>query len=369
MKSTAAVVAPALLLSALVMAQSASAADGPRFNVIPFEFDPQGSRLVASEWKGGLGCPTGATIRPFVESPSAPGTFVLGPPTPYTDPACPTGDQRDKRNQGLLLAKTGPTNNNASAGATITGVKGISLSELGYDLRKPVAFADPRGSHCGAGAPRFNVVTKDGVTHFVGCASPPPAETQVGNGWIRLRWLPAEAFPPILPGDEVKSLSILFDEGQDTGPDNFGLAVLDNIDVNGVLIGQGPNRPGDNDRDEGRGEDKDRRNFEFHDSASRPESSGLSFEDRAEEVSVQSVNGARAITYTAGCVGFVADALFNGESGYIVSFASCDLSGLPAPLPGVAPQIGNYTIAVTGPAGVVYQKSADLVSGGVSIHR
>jgi len=286
MKSTAAVVAPALLLSALVMAQSASAADGPRFNVIPFEFDPQGSRLVASEWKGGLGCPTGATIRPFVESPSAPGTFVLGPPTPYTDPACPTGDQRDKRNQGLLLAKTGPTNNNASAGATITGVKGISLSELGYDLRKPVAFADPRGSHCGAGAPRFNVVTKDGVTHFVGCASPPPAETQVGNGWIRLRWLPAEAFPPILPGDEVKSLSILFDEGQDTGPDNFGLAVLDNIDVNGVLIGQGPNRPGDNDRDEGRGEDKDRRNFEFHDSASRPESSGLSFEDRAEEVSV-----------------------------------------------------------------------------------
>jgi hypothetical protein len=38
---------------------------------------------------------------------------------------------------------------------------------------------------------------------------------------------------------QVRRLSIVFDEGQDTGPDNFGLAVLDNIDVNGKLAGQG----------------------------------------------------------------------------------------------------------------------------------
>jgi hypothetical protein len=37
----------------------------------------------------------------------------------------------------------------------------------------------------------------------------------------------------------VNDISIVFDEGQDTGPDNFGLAVLDNIDVNGTLVGQG----------------------------------------------------------------------------------------------------------------------------------
>jgi len=30
------------------------------------------------------------------------------------------------------------------------------------------------------------------------------------------------------------------DEGADTGPDNFGVAILDNIDVNGTLVGQGP---------------------------------------------------------------------------------------------------------------------------------
>jgi hypothetical protein len=42
-----------------------------------------------------------------------------------------------------------------------------------------------------------------------------------------------------ISGKTVKSLSIDFDEGQDTGPDNFGLAVLDNVDVNGTLVGQG----------------------------------------------------------------------------------------------------------------------------------
>lgn len=46
--------------------------------------------------------------------------------------------------------------------------------------------------------------------------------------------------PADLRGMTVKSIAIVFDEGQDTGgPDNFGLAVLDNIDVNGQLVGRG----------------------------------------------------------------------------------------------------------------------------------
>jgi len=38
------------------------------------------------------------------------------------------------------------------------------------------------------------------------------------------------------------TISIVFDEGQDASgaPDTFGLAVLDNIDVNGTLVGRGP---------------------------------------------------------------------------------------------------------------------------------
>src|SRR5437588_8984010 len=134
-----------------------------KINVVPFEFDPFGTNLVQATWQTGIGCPTNATTNNGSSS------------APLTDPACPTGDPKDMRNEGLLLAKTGPTPNFAAAGARLLGpgVKGVMLTELGYDLRKPLAAVDPRGSHCGAGAPRFNVVTSDGVTHFIGCNSPP----------------------------------------------------------------------------------------------------------------------------------------------------------------------------------------------------
>jgi hypothetical protein len=150
----------------------------------------------------------------------------------------------------LLLVKTGPTANNAAAGAELKGLtKGLLLTELGYDIRKPgPSTLDDRGSHCGAGAPRFNITVAGGAIYFIGCNSP-AATTQVpGQGWIRLRWggsAPLLAFPQAGGGPvdisalEVESISIVFDEGQDAGPDNFGLAVLDNIDVNGTLVGRG----------------------------------------------------------------------------------------------------------------------------------
>jgi len=202
-------------------------------NIVPFEFDPFGTNLVQATWQTGIGCPTGATTNDGSSSST------------FTDPACPSGDPMDNRNEGLLLAKTGPTTNFASAGARLvgSGVKGKILTELGYDLRKPLTALDPRGSHCGAGAPRFNVVTSDGVTHFIGCNSPPAVLAGTSNAWIRLRWGAAQllaAFPPITPGSTASSITIIFDEGTDTGPDNFGLAVLDNIDVNGTLQGKGP---------------------------------------------------------------------------------------------------------------------------------
>ena len=303
---------------------------------------------MASEWREGIGCPTNAK--------TSDGTV-------YSDTACLSGDPSDRRVQGLLLAKTGPTTNVASAGATLKGVKGVVVSELGYDIRKPGVASlladDPRGSHCGAGAPRFNVTTDTG-TLFIGCNSPPAVVTAAGIGWLRLRW-EVGALP-------VKSIDIVFDEGQDTGPDNFGMAILDNIDVNGVLVGRGPDKPQDADRDEGHGEDRDHRHYDFQNSQSRPETSSMSFEDRSAGVSVQSLNGASAITYNGACVSFVSDAVFNGDPDYVVSFASCDLSAAPT-LPGVPPSIGSYTIAVSGPSGIVYQKTADFVSGAVSIHK
>jgi hypothetical protein len=66
----------------------------------------------------------------------------------------------------------------ASAGAKIEGVRGQPITELGWDIRKPESSSDPRGSHCGAGAPRWNIETRDGESFFIGCNSPPaPVQT------------------------------------------------------------------------------------------------------------------------------------------------------------------------------------------------
>jgi hypothetical protein len=223
--------------------------DEAGFTVVPFEFDPGKTHLVAASWLRGIGCPTAGTV--FVDDPATP---AFDPkPEPFADPGCPTGDAQDKDNQGLLLAKTGPTPNVAAAGADLKGVKGTVLTELGYDLRKPGTLggpASPSGSHCGAGAPRFNIVIS-GATYFIGCNSPPAVVAATSDGWIRLRWggaTPLQAFSQTtgaltdITGQAVDSISIVFDEGQDAsgGPDQFGLAVLDNVDVNGTLVGRGP---------------------------------------------------------------------------------------------------------------------------------
>ena len=207
-------------------------------HVQPADFDPGKTYLVQSAWLSGLGCPTNA----FIALPNSSFTGVGGT-EPFTDPACTTGDLSDQHNEGLLLVKTGPTNNFAAATAELTNVKTITLTELGYDIRKSGGDASsPLGSHCGAGAPRFDVVTTDGTVHFVGCNSPPGMVAATSNAWIRLRWGPTEllaAFPPIMSTDVVQRIVIVFDEGTDAGPDQFGAAILDNIDVNGTLVGRG----------------------------------------------------------------------------------------------------------------------------------
>jgi len=253
----------AILTALAIVALTAGAAyAAAKFTVTANEFDPAHTFLVQAQWLDGIGCPTNAGV-------SADGSTIT---SHYTDPACVTGDSSDSHNQGLLLAKTGPTANFAAAQADITGVKGITLTELGYDIRKPGADtrAGARGSHCGAGAPRFNVTASDGVTYdFIGCNSgATPATSEVdGQGWIRLRWgngtiLAFAANGPSagqivnISGIKVSRIQIVFDEGQDTGPDNIGLAVLDNVDVNGTLVGQGDNAGNNKDKDKDKDKDK-----------------------------------------------------------------------------------------------------------------
>lgn len=163
-----------------------------------FEFDPGHTGIVAAAWIKHLGLP----------------------------------QANDRNRFGLILSKNGTTPTNASAGLVVNGVKGLHVTELGFDVRN--------GGHCGAGAPRFNVVTSDGVTRFYGCVHGTNSPNTPALGWQRVRFLTSASYPgaPFIPGSlTVTSISIVFDEGTDTGPDFSGMVVLDNIDVNGVLIG------------------------------------------------------------------------------------------------------------------------------------
>lgn len=136
--------------------------------------------------------------------------------------------------QGLLLSKNASTSPEAQAGAVITNVEGLSLTELGFDVRD--------GGQCNAISPRFVVATTDGMMHTVGgCGKGTPQSAAV-MGWKRLRFDPSkpdQAFPPITPGQQVKSITLIVDQGPEAGPNAAGgVVVLDNIEVNGILVGK-----------------------------------------------------------------------------------------------------------------------------------
>jgi hypothetical protein len=222
---------------ATMTATTAATALKPPFKEVkPHEYDPGKTILVQAAWSGAQGCPTASKYSPYPDTKGQ---------STYTDSACSTGDPKDDENDGLVLVKTGPTDNNAAAFAELKGVKGITLSEVGYDIRKAGGVLSPNGSHCGAGAPRFQIETADGF-FLIGCRSPNPMETQ-SQSWDRLRWgspllgfTPSNPIFPVLVTGAVKHIFIIFDEGSDQADDFFGEAILDNIDVNGTLVGHGP---------------------------------------------------------------------------------------------------------------------------------
>src|SRR4051794_24221647 len=104
-------------LDSVQLAISQAVGSDNSINVVPFEFDPNNTNLAKATWLSGTGCAASGG----------------------SDPLCsPGGDPKDKKNEGLLFAKTGLTANLVAAGARINGVKGAVLTELGYDLRKPL---------------------------------------------------------------------------------------------------------------------------------------------------------------------------------------------------------------------------------------
>ena len=189
---------------------------------VPFQFvgtDAQcggpgtgGSRIVTGEWANGIGLPDDLAINNDDQTTAA---------------------KRDMH-RGLLFSKNGLTTDCSAPGARITGVYNHTFSELGFDYRN--------GTHCGAGAPRFNVETDDGGFYFLGCASgEKSAAPQDPDQWTRVRFDGSTAFPSAIPfGAPIKSITIVYDEGTDTtgteDPSGVGLSILDNIDINGQII-------------------------------------------------------------------------------------------------------------------------------------
>jgi len=168
--------------------------DGKSIGASTYTYDPNNTGAVAARWVYGAGVPD--------------------------------ADLTDPTNQGLLLSNNAGASSKARAGAIFHNVGGINLSVLGFDLRE--------GSLCTANGPRFIVVTTDNVVHTVGGCDPAQAQASPAKGWMRFRFDPAQAKPAISPDSTVKSIALMLDDGPET---SGGMAVVDNININGTMIG------------------------------------------------------------------------------------------------------------------------------------
>jgi hypothetical protein len=173
-------------------------------------------------------------IQPIVTDPTNSGTVGAA----LLDAAgVPVSSQTasNSGNLALALSKTVHAPAGTSAGALLVPAENLTkLTELGFDVRQ--------GGHCTATSPHFVVVTSNDVRHVLtGCANG-TIQTAPAQGWIRVRFdpaNPAQANPPIAPGQQIKSIAIVLDEGPEATPNpGGGLVVLDNIDVNGVIVGK-----------------------------------------------------------------------------------------------------------------------------------
>jgi hypothetical protein len=149
------------------------------------------------------------------------------------------GDSSQYNNQGLLLSMSASEPAGSWVGAYIQNVTGISLTELGFDIRD--------GSQCATTSPRFIVVMMGETSgHVVGGCSTGAIQTNVpAMGWNRVRFNQAlldKATPPITPGMQVQSITLVMDQAPESSTGALGgFAVIDNIDVNGTLITGGTN--------------------------------------------------------------------------------------------------------------------------------
>jgi hypothetical protein len=175
----------AALLPLVFAAPSLAGASKMKAN--PFTFDPDHTGVIVDAWQ------------PHTGLPDAGGS-----------------------DHGLVLQKNAPQATNAAAFAVVTGMEGQTVQSgptWGWDYQT--------GTHCGAGAPRFNVEASDGF-HFLGGCTHSTQTPGPAPGWTRVRidpTDPTQAFPPITPGATIQAVAVAFDEQ--------GQTVIDNVLVNG----------------------------------------------------------------------------------------------------------------------------------------
>jgi hypothetical protein len=111
-------------------------------------------------------------------------------------------------------------------GLILHNVEGGTLSVLGFDIRqgslctlKRTAVHRGHSRRCGA--------------HSRGLQLRERAPS-AAKGWERFRFDPARAVPAIAPDSIVKSITLTLEDGPDV---DGGMVVLDNINVNGNVVG------------------------------------------------------------------------------------------------------------------------------------
>jgi hypothetical protein len=223
--------AVSMLMSSIAGAQALSAA--------PWTYDPGATGTVTAEWVNlDTGTSTDASTLPATKEDCKKGGWMnsIFHGMFKNQGTCVSTYERNLHTAtdsgtttatwALSLQKNASTTVNAAAGATITGLATSTLTELGFDYQT--------GTYCAAGAPRFNVYTTAGTYYFFGCTY--GTHTDLGNGWTRVRFNNADAYPAdgvtTFPGFASTTVT-----GVQVVQDEEGQALLDNIDVNGTLIG------------------------------------------------------------------------------------------------------------------------------------
>lgn len=163
--------------------------------------------------------------------------------------------------KGLVLQKGTLSDDLGIPYADIDGFDNMPLKELGFDVRSQQQNGYS-GEHCNA-SPTIEVTLTNGTTYAFFCTA--GIHTAIPNtAWDRVRFTDADAFPiacsgkgcvmepwpgfasgaaivapPTSPHPSFATFMIIMFDGYDSAPDFSGVTYMDNIDLNGTLIGDG----------------------------------------------------------------------------------------------------------------------------------